>query len=108
VGRHAATALAGALAALACAAPRARPEAPAAASPVPAAPAATGPAAAVPRGPAVRRGMSAAEVRAALGGPARVERVDSAAAPGSRYERWLYAGDREVVLLDGVVVDVLP
>jgi hypothetical protein len=52
--------------------------------------------------------MSAAEVRAALGDPARVERVDSAAAPGSRYERWLYAGDREVVLLDGVVVDVLP
>ena len=57
--------------------------------------------------PPVARGMDAAQVRRALGEPARVERVDSAAAKGARYERWIYA-DRMVVLLDGRVVDVVP
>jgi hypothetical protein len=51
--------------------------------------------------------MDAGEVRRALGAPERVEKVNSAAAKGSRYERWIYA-DRVVVLLDGKVVDVLP
>jgi hypothetical protein len=70
-----------------------------------------------PRGPAgpaasatarrVSRGMDAAQVRSALGEPARKEKVGSAAAPGAAYERWIY-GDREVVLLEGKVVDVVP
>ncbi len=51
--------------------------------------------------------MDAAGVRRALGEPARVEHMESAAAKGSRYERWIFA-DRVVVLLDGKVVDVLP
>lgn len=51
--------------------------------------------------------MDAAQVRRAVGDPARVEKVGSAAAPGAAYERWIYP-DREVVLLDGKVVDVVP
>lgn len=51
--------------------------------------------------------MEAAEVRRAIGDPARVEKVASVAAPGAAYERWIYP-DREVVLLDGKVVDVVP
>jgi hypothetical protein len=52
-------------------------------------------------------GMEAAEVRRRLGAPERVEQIPSAAAQGARYERWSY-GEREVTLLDGKVVDVLP
>ena len=51
--------------------------------------------------------MEAAQVRRALGAPKHVEKVGSVAAPGAGYERWIYA-DREVVLLDGKVVDVVP
>ncbi len=60
-----------------------------------------------PARPAVSRGMEAAQVRLALGDPPRVEKIASAAAAGAAYERWIYA-DREVVLLDGKVVDVVP
>ncbi len=52
-------------------------------------------------------GMDAAAVRLALGEPLRIDRVASSAARGSSYERWSYAG-REVVLLDGKVIDVVP
>ncbi len=52
-------------------------------------------------------GLAAAEVRRRLGAPQRVERIPSAAAPGAAYERWSYR-DREVVLLDGKVIDVVP
>ncbi|HEX7623480.1 MAG TPA: hypothetical protein VF400_07890 [Anaeromyxobacteraceae bacterium] len=55
----------------------------------------------------VARGMEAAEVRRRLGAPQRVEQVPSAAVHGSRYERWSY-GAREVVLVDGKVIDVAP
>ena len=51
--------------------------------------------------------MDAAEVRRRLGAPKRVEQVPSAAAHGTRYERWSY-GAREVVLVDGKVIDVVP
>jgi hypothetical protein len=89
--------------ALACAAPRTAPTLP----PAETAPASEPAPIAAPIAPPVARGMDAGEVRRALGAPARVEKVDSAAAKGSRYERWIYA-DRVVVLLDGKVVDVLP
>jgi hypothetical protein len=56
---------------------------------------------------AVAPGLDAAEVRRRLGAPQRVERIPSAAAPGAAYERWSYR-DREVVLLDGKVIDVVP
>jgi hypothetical protein len=55
--------------------------------------------------------MDAAEVRRLLGDPARVERIPSVAARGAGYERWIYrsgGADREIVLLDGKVVDLLP
>jgi hypothetical protein len=55
----------------------------------------------------VSRGMDGAQVRGALGEPARKEKVGSVAAPGATYERWVYAGG-EVILLDGKVVDVVP
>ncbi len=58
-------------------------------------------------GPAVVRGMDAAEVRRRLGAPQRIEQVSSAAVHGARYERWSY-GSGEVVLVDGKVLDVLP
>jgi hypothetical protein len=93
--------LAALAAALACAAPRPRPAPP----PAVIAPQAA-PAPAESR-PSVARGMDAANVRRALGDPARVEKVASIAAPGAGYERWIYR-DREVVLLDGKVVDVVP
>jgi hypothetical protein len=51
--------------------------------------------------------MDAAQVQRALGEPVRVERVDSAVARGSLYERWIFA-DYVVVMLDGKVVDVVP
>src|SRR3990172_8606773 len=77
----------------------------------PAPPPATAPGAAprplAPAAPRVSRGMDAAQVRGALGEPARKEKVGSVAAAGAAYERWIYP-DREVVLLDGKVVDVLP
>ena len=86
--------------AIACAPPRPTP------APVSTAPA---PATAAPAqgGTAVARGMDAAQVRAALGAPIRVDRITSVAADGAGYERWTYQ-DREVVLLDGKVVDVVP
>jgi hypothetical protein len=59
----------------------------------------------------VARGMDAAEVRRLLGDPARVERIPSVAARGAGYERWIYrsgGADREIVLLEGKVVDLLP
>ncbi len=90
------------LVALACAAPRSG-NAPPAATVKAAAPAPS----AAPIAPPVARGMDASQLRRALGEPMRVERVDSAVAKGARYERWIYA-DREVVLLDGKVVDVVP
>jgi len=52
-------------------------------------------------------GLTAAEVRRRLGDPQRVDRTPSAAAQGAVYERWHYL-DREVVLLDGRVIDVVP
>ena len=55
----------------------------------------------------VDRGMDAAEVRRRLGAPQRVEQVPSAAVHGTRYERWSY-GAREVVLVDGKVIDLYP
>jgi hypothetical protein len=58
--------------------------------------------------PRVAIGGDAASVRRALGDPLKVEKIDSAAAPGTRYERWLYPGGREVVFVDGKVADVLP
>jgi len=58
-------------------------------------------------GAAVARGMDAAEVRRRLGAPQRVEQVPSAAVHGTRYERWSY-GAREVVLVDGKVIDLYP
>jgi hypothetical protein len=87
--------------ALACAGPRPTPPPPPAAIAHPPAP---GPDVAAPR---VTRGMEAAQVRRALGEPKHVEKVGSVAAPGAAYDRWIYA-DREVVLLDGKVVDVVP
>jgi hypothetical protein len=53
-------------------------------------------------------GGDAASVRRELGDPLKVEKIESAAAPGTRYERWLYRGGREVVFVDGKVADVLP
>ena len=95
-------------AALGCAAARTAPAAP----PSPALPSPAAPSAAAIAAP-VARGMDAAAVRRLLGEPARIERVPSSAARGAGYERWLYgatggAPEREVVLLDGKVVDVLP
>lgn len=82
---------------LACA--TARPKAPGPAQ-APAAPAATA-------APIVTPGLDAAAVRQRLGEPARVERVPSSAAAGATYERWRYP-DREVVFLDGKVIDAVP
>jgi hypothetical protein len=65
------------------------------------------PAAAASVPAAIAPGLDAAEVRRRLGAPQRVERIPSAAAPGAAYERWSYR-DREVVLLDGKVIDVVP
>jgi hypothetical protein len=90
--------------ALACAAPRTPAET---APPTETAPVTEPAPIAAPIAPPVVRGMDAAEVRSALGEPARVEHAESAAAKGSRYERWIFA-DRVVVLLDGKVVDVAP
>jgi uncharacterized lipoprotein len=56
---------------------------------------------------AVTPGLAASEVRRRLGDPQRVERVPSSVSGGATYERWRYP-DREVVLLDGKVIDVLP
>ena len=50
--------------------------------------------------------MDPGQLRAALGEPLRIERIGSAAAPGASYERWIYP-DRELVLLDGRVVDAV-
>ena len=50
--------------------------------------------------------MDAAQVRGALGEPLRIERIGSAALPGADYERWIYP-DRELVLLDGRLVDAV-
>lgn len=98
-----------AAAALACAAPRPVPEAAPAAAPPrdpTVAPAiATAPAGAPPR---IAAGADAAAVRRALGDPVKVETIASAASPGTRYERWIYSGGREVVFIDGKVADVLP
>lgn len=88
------------VAVLACASPR-RPAT--SIAPTAAPPAAT--AAALATG--VAMGMDAAEVRRRLGAPKRVEQVPSAAVHGTRYERWSY-GAREVVLVDGKVIDVFP
>jgi len=95
-------------AALGCAAARIAPAAP----PSPAAPSRAAPSAAPIAAP-VARGMDAATVRRLLGNPARVERIPSSAARGAGYERWFYAAaggalERELVLLEGKVVDVLP
>ena len=89
--------------ALACTGSRPTPAPPPAGITAPSAP---GPDAAT-AAPPVTRGMEAAQVRRALGAPKHVEKVGSVAAPGAGYERWIYA-DREVVLLDGKVVDVVP
>jgi len=88
------------VAALACAAPHppATVIAPSAVPP---------PAAAAARATGVAVGMDAAEVRRRLGDPKHVEQVPSAAVHGTRYERWSY-GAREVVLVDGKVIDVVP
>lgn len=88
--------LAAVAALLACA--TARPKAPGPSNPPPA------PAAAAPL---VTPGLDAAAVRKRLGEPARVERVPSSAAAGATYERWRYP-DREVVFLDGKVIDAVP
>jgi hypothetical protein len=56
---------------------------------------------------AITPGLAASEVRRRLGDPQRVERVPSSLAGGATYERWRYQ-DREVVLLDGKVIDVVP
>lgn len=101
--RHGPALVAAALA-LGCGAPRVAP--PPVPPVAPVQPSAAAPSA-KPIPPPVARGMGAAQVRRALGAPARVEAVPSAAAKGARYERWTYA-DRVVVLLDGEVVDVLP
>jgi hypothetical protein len=89
--------------ALACAAPRPPPSpvAPAAIAPP------SVPGSAATSAPRVTRGMDAAQVRRVLGDPARVEKIGSVAAAGAVYERWIYA-DRELVLLEGKVVDVVP
>ncbi|HTT70605.1 MAG TPA: hypothetical protein VMG32_05235 [Anaeromyxobacteraceae bacterium] len=50
--------------------------------------------------------MDAAALRHALGPPERIERVGSPVS-GASYERWVYP-DREVVLLDGLVLDAVP
>jgi hypothetical protein len=52
-------------------------------------------------------GLAAAEVRRRLGEPRKVERVTSSTSQGTVYERWRYP-EREVVLLDGKVIDVVP
>ncbi|MFL5264440.1 MAG: hypothetical protein ACJ79L_18735, partial [Anaeromyxobacteraceae bacterium] len=65
----------------------------------------TAPAGAPPR---IAAGADAAAVRRALGDPVKVETIASAASPGTRYERWIYSGGREVVFIDGKVADVLP
>lgn len=55
----------------------------------------------------VAPGLDGTEVRRRLGAPQRVERIPSAAAAGAAYERWSYR-DRQVLLLDGKVIDVVP
>lgn len=57
---------------------------------------------------AALRGLDPAAVRRLLGEPQKIERVASATAPGAGYERWTFAGNREVVFLDGKVLDALP
>jgi hypothetical protein len=100
-------------AALACASPRATappvsPPPPPSDAPAPPPPEAPPPAPRAGRAQRdVVRGMEAAAVRAVLGEPRHIERIDSTAAHGSRYERWIY-DQREVVLLDGKVIDLLP
>jgi len=94
-------------AALACAAPRPVP----APAPAPPREPTVAPAiAAAPAGgpPRIAPGADAAAVRRALGDPLKVETIASAASPGTRYERWRYAGGREVIFIDGKVADVLP
>ena len=56
---------------------------------------------------AMAPGLAAAEVRRRLGDPKLVLRVPSSVAGGATYERWRYP-DREVILLDGKVIDVVP
>ncbi|GEJ56349.1 hypothetical protein [Anaeromyxobacter diazotrophicus] len=68
---------------------------------------ARGPAAAAAAAAVITPGLAAAEVRRRLGDPQRVEHVRSSASPGASYDRWRYP-DREVVLLDGRVIDVVP
>jgi hypothetical protein len=94
--------------ALACASQRPSPTPPGLHPPAPALGAAPAAAAGTAAPPRVAIGGDAASVRRELGDPLKVERIDSAVAPGTRYERWLYAGGREVVLIDGKVADVLP
>ena len=99
---------------VACAGPAIAPSpesgAPPSAAPAPPSSGAVAPPVPPPRAGAtaapVTRGMSAADVRRALGEPTRIEQVASSAARGARYERWSYPS-REVVLLDGKVVDVV-
>lgn len=55
---------------------------------------------------AMAPGLAAAEVRRRLGDPKLVLRVPSSVAGGATYERWRYP-DREVILLDGKVIDVI-
>ena len=55
---------------------------------------------------AMAPGLAAAEVRRRLGDPQLVERVPSSVAGGATYERWRYP-DREVILLDGKVIDIV-
>ena len=100
-------ALAAFTAALGCATPR--PLTPALSHPGPPHAEGEGEKRTAPAGEAgpVARGMDAAEVRRRLGDPKRVEQVPSAAVQGTRYERWSY-GTREVVLVDGKVIDFLP
>lgn len=93
------TLLLAACAALGCA--TSRPATPPPPAPLPA------PTSAAPAGPVLPTGLDAQEVRRRLGEPERVERIPSAAASGAVYERWRYR-DREVVLLDGKVIDVVP
>lgn len=76
---------------------------------------ATGYACRAPGGPApgaasatALRGLDAEAVRRLLGEPQKIDRVPSAAAQGATYERWTYAGNREIVFLDGKVVDSIP
>jgi hypothetical protein len=89
-------------AALACATARPPATTTGTATPTPTTNAATATAAA-----AIAPGLAAADVRRRLGEPRKVERVTSSTAQATVYERWRYP-DREVVLLDGKVIDVVP